>query len=134
MSPRRKAKHPTPRRLLTEAELELMTVLWEREEATVAEVLACLPAGRRRAYTSVSTILRILEQKGVVTARPRGRQHVYSPRIPKQAYQATSLRHLVGRVFDGAPVALVRRLLEDEELTAAELAELRALVERRRPS
>ena len=111
-----------------------MTVLWRLGEATVAEVLGALPASRRRAYTSVSTILRILEQKGLVGARPRGRQHVYSPRVRKRAYQAATLRHLVGRVFDGAPVALVRRLLEDEEMTAAELAELRELVERRRPS
>jgi len=134
MGPRSRTSRAASRRLLTEAELELMTVLWKLGEATVADVLECLPAGRRRAYTSVSTILRILEQKGVVAARARGRQHVYSPRVGKPVYQAASLRHLVGRVFDGAPVALVRRLLEEEELTSAELAELRELVERRRPS
>jgi predicted transcriptional regulator len=116
-------------RLLTEAELGIMTILWRLGEGTVADVRAALP--RRLAYTSVSTLLRILEQKGVVGSRKEGRGHVYRPRVPKETYEAVSLRHLVGRVFDGAPVSLVRRLLEQEELSPEELRELRRLVARK---
>jgi predicted transcriptional regulator len=115
-------------RLLTEAELGIMTVLWRLGEGTVAEVRDAIP--RRLAYTSVSTLLRILEQKGVVGSRKEGRGHLYRPRVAKQAYQAVSLRHLVGRLFDGAPVSLVRRLLEEEDLSPEELRELRRLVAR----
>jgi predicted transcriptional regulator len=118
-----------PERLLTAAELEIMTVLWRLGEGTVAEVREAL--SRSLAYTSVSTLLRILEQKQVVASRKHGRGHLYRPRVPKEAYERVSLRHLLGRVFDGAPVSLVRRLLEEEELSAGELKELRRLLARK---
>src|SRR5688500_6715937 len=103
----------TPK-LLTEAELELMNILWKLEEASVNDVLAALPEGRELAYTSVSTILRILEQKGFVSSRPRpeGRGPLYSPRVTKKDYEAASLQQLVTKVFNGTPSGLVRRLLE----------------------
>ncbi|HEY0706619.1 MAG TPA: BlaI/MecI/CopY family transcriptional regulator, partial [Polyangia bacterium] len=69
MSPR----EPLPEKSLTEVELELMTILWQLGGGTVNEVMAALPEGRTLAYTSVSTILRILEQKGVLSAEKVGR-------------------------------------------------------------
>ena len=125
------AKPPT-QKLLTDVELELMTALWQLGEGTVHDVLATLPSARTLAYTSVSTVLRILVGKGVLVVRKEGRGHVYVPRISKAAYEATSLRHIVQRVFDGAPDALVRRLLEIEELTEEKLAAIRALLRKRR--
>src|SRR5687767_8274781 len=98
-------------RLLTATELEIMTVLWRLGESTAAGVQEALAPRRRLAYTSVSTMLRILEQKGVVASRKEGRGHVYVPRVAKQEYESVSVRHLVGSVFDGAPVALVQRLV-----------------------
>ena len=125
-------RSPTPR-LLTQVELEVMTILWRLGEATVHQMLEELPAGRDLAYTSVSTIVRILEQKKAVGSRrlPTGRGHVYFPLVPKEDYEAHSLRDLIGRVFDGAPVSLVRRLVESGELSARELAAIRALLARR---
>ena len=120
---------PKKGRQLTEVELELMTILWKIGEGTVNDVLLALPAARKLAYTSVSTILRILEQKGIVGSRKEGRGHVYLPKLEKEAYEASSLRHLVTRVFDGTPAALVRRLLETERLSEEELAEIRVLLE-----
>jgi predicted transcriptional regulator len=127
-------KRPVRPRLLTQAELEIMTELWRLGEATVHQVMEALPAGRRLAYTSVSTILRILEQKGVVGSRRdgTGRGHVYAPRVPKEDYEALSLRDLIGRVFDGAPVSLVRCLVENESLSAQELAAIRAMLDDRK--
>jgi len=119
--------------LLTEVELELMTALWQLEEGTVRDVLAQLPEGRDLAYTSVSTILRILEGKKLVTSRKVGRAHLYRPAISKSRYESRSLRHLVEKVFDGAPTAMVMRLLDDEGLTSDELREIqRALHEKLR--
>ena len=123
---------PPKEKLLTDVELELMTALWQLGEGTVHDVLATLPSARPLAYTSVSTVLRILVGKGVLVVRKEGRGHVYVPRISKAAYEATSLRHIVQRVFDGAPDALVRRLLEIEELTEEKLAAIRALLRKRR--
>ncbi len=119
---------PKKGRQLTEVELELMTILWKISEGTVNDVLAALPSTRKLAYTSVSTILRILEQKGIVGSRKEGRGHVYIPRLTKDVYEATTLHHLVKRVFDGTPAALVRRLLETERLSEGELEELREIL------
>jgi predicted transcriptional regulator len=119
-------------RLLTEVELELMTILWRLGDGgTVNDVLEALPAERPLAYTSVSTILRILERKGIVKARKQGRGHVYVPRMTKAAYEARSLRHLLSRVFDGAPTALVRCLVESEQLSPEELRTIRGLLQAR---
>ena len=90
-----------------------------------------LPSARRLAYTSVSTVLRILVGKGVLGVRKEGRGHVYVPRMSKAEYEAASLRHMVQRVFDGAPDALVRRLLETEELDERKLRAIRMLLRKR---
>lgn len=114
--------------MLTEVELELMTILWRAGEGSVADVIEGLPRDRDLAYTSVSTILRILEQKGVLKARKEGRGHVYVPVLKKSEYESKTLKHVVERVFDGAPVALVRQLLDSGEVGETELAELKKLL------
>ena len=125
--PRRTARP----RLLTEVELELMSTLWRLGEATVREVLDQLPRGRTLAYTSVSTILRVLEGKKLVTSRKQGKAHVYRPTLSKSDYESRSLRHLVNKVFDGAPSSMVQRLLDDEGLSREELREIQQALEER---
>ncbi|MEK7690160.1 MAG: BlaI/MecI/CopY family transcriptional regulator, partial [Bdellovibrionota bacterium] len=95
------------------------------------EVLASLSPERKLAYTSVSTILRILEQKKIVVSRKEGRGHSYFPILTKENYEAASLHHLVKKVFDGAPGDLVRRLLETENLSAEDLKSIRTLLDER---
>ena len=107
-----------------------MSVLWRIGEGTVNEVMAGLPPTRKPAYTSVSTILRILEQKGVLATRKEGRGHVYVPKISKADYGKKTLKHVVNRVFDGTPVALVRQLLGSVPMKAEEIAELKELLGR----
>ncbi|MBK7844510.1 MAG: BlaI/MecI/CopY family transcriptional regulator [Bdellovibrionales bacterium] len=116
-------------KLLTETELELMTILWRLEEGTVADVIDHLPKERDLAYTSVSTILRILEQKGILKTRKEGRGHVYIPHIKKPEYEAKTVKHVVDRVFDGTPMALVRQLLESGRLDENDLNELKHLID-----
>jgi predicted transcriptional regulator len=123
---------PPKGKLLTEVELELMTLLWQLGEGTVHDVLRMLPSARALAYTSVSTVLRILVGKGILVVRKEGRGHVYVPRVSKAEYEATSLRHMVRHVFDGAPDALVRRLLQAEELDEQKLAAIRGVLRKRR--
>lgn len=117
-------------RLLTETELELMTILWRLGEGSVTDVIERLPQGRNLAYTSVSTILRILEQKGVLSTRKEGRGHIYIPQIKKADYEARTVAHVVERVFDGTPVALVRQLLGSGQLNENDLRELKDLIDR----
>lgn len=115
--------------LLTEAELELMMLLWGSGGGTVREVLDRLPPDRTRAYTSVATILRILEQKGFVRSVKEGRRHRYIPAIGRAGYEARNLRHLVGGLFGGDPLALVRRLVGTGSLSRDELAAAQALID-----
>ena len=117
--------------LLTEVELEFMNELWALGEGTVRDVLDRLPEERDLAYTSGATILRILEQKGFVTSRKRGKSHVYIPAMEKGAYQTRSLKHLSAKLFDDTPASLVAALVNDEELSDEALGQIRALVDRR---
>lgn len=113
---------------LTDVELELMTILWKLGEGNVADVIATLPKDRDLAYTSVSTILRILEQKEIVKTRKEGRGHTYIPLLKKSDYEAKTVKHVVDRVFDGAPVSLVKQLLQSSKIDKAELDELREII------
>ena len=114
---------------LTEVELELMTVLWKLKEGSVNDVLEQLPKERKLAYTSVSTILRILEQKGILKTRKEGRGHIYIPTLEKKEYEAQTIQHVMKTVFDGAPVALVKQLLNSASLKESDLKELKALID-----
>jgi predicted transcriptional regulator len=116
------------KRLLTDAELEIMQVLWNYGQGTAAQVKDWHPLGCDLAFTTVSTMLRVLEQKAFVTASKQGRGHTYHPAISKTEYQSRSVESIVERVFEGAPSALVRQLLQTEKLSEQELDEIRALL------
>jgi predicted transcriptional regulator len=116
-------------KLLTETELELMTILWRLGEGSVADVIEQLPKERDLAYTSVSTIMRILEQKEILKTRKEGRGHIYTPQLKKNDYEAKAVKHVVERVFDGTPVALVRQLLDSVKLDEKDLKELKNLID-----
>jgi predicted transcriptional regulator len=118
----------TPNKRLTEVELELMSILWRLGEGTVSDVIAGLPADRELAYTSVSTMLRILEGKGVLAARKEGRGHIYTPVLGKQEYEARIVTDVVRRVFDGAPTALVRQLIDNVDLSDDDVREIRKML------
>jgi predicted transcriptional regulator len=122
-------KPPRLEKTLTEVELELMTILWDLDGGTVNDVLAALPPTRPLAYTSVATILRILEQKGVLGTEKVGRGHRFVPLVPKDRYEAFALEQMVGKVFGGEPVALVRRLVDGAALSRRDLAALKVLLE-----
>ena len=107
-------------RLLTEVELELMTIIWNRGKTTVKEVADALPKSRPLAYTSVATVMKILEHKGYLRCEKHSYAHTFSPLVEKRAYEESCLDHVVDNVFDGEPVALVQRLLTAKRLSAAE--------------
>ena len=98
---------------------------------TVRDILAELNKVQERAYTSVATVLKIMEQKGFLTSERADRSLVYRPAVPKAEYQKTSLKNLSSKLFNGAPAALVARLVDDEDVTDEMLEEMRALLEER---
>lgn len=115
---------------LTEAELRLMDVIWEKGEATVSEVAEALPRELGLAYNTVLTTMRILEEKGFLrhTKSKEGRAFVYRAVVGRDEASRTALRYLVSRFFRNSPELLVLNLLEDEELSRKELGRIRALL------
>lgn len=117
--------------MLTEVELEFMSVLWSLGEGGVRDILARLAPDRNLAYTSAATIMRILDDKGFVTSRKVGKQLVYAPSLSKDTYQTRSLQNLSAKLFDNTPASLVARLVDDAGLSQESLEEIRALLDRR---
>jgi BlaI family transcriptional regulator, penicillinase repressor len=115
---------------LTEAELRIMNVLWEKGSATVHEVLATLSAKPALAYNSVLTIIRILETKGYVKHVKDRRAHVYLPKVDRKDATRFEVRHLVSRFFGDSHERLVLNILEEQSIDADELAHVRKLLER----
>jgi predicted transcriptional regulator len=87
--------------LLTQFEAEVMSVLWRQGECTVRDVLNNLPRERQVAYTSVATMLKILEDKQFVSSVKAGKIHSFVPRLQKETFQRKTLRHIVDQFFDG---------------------------------
>ena len=114
---------------LTEGELRLMDVLWDRGPSTVAEVAEALKS-LGLAYNTVLTTMRILEDKGFVQhAKPaEGRAFVYEPLVGRDEAGRHAIRYLVSRFFRNSPELLVLNMLNDEDLTVRELQKIRKLI------
>jgi len=119
-------------RPLTPTELEMMNVIWRLGPCSVHQILEALRPERELAYTSVSTIVRILEQKGYVRSIKQGRGHLYAAAVTKATYQAQSLERLVSQVFDDTPLLVVQQLLDSRELSEQELQQIRELLRNKR--
>jgi BlaI family transcriptional regulator, penicillinase repressor len=113
---------------LTEAESRVMTVLWRQSPATVGEVVAALKKQRPVSYSTVQTILRILETKGYVTHEKVARAFQYRAIVDERQARRRALKLLVGRLFNGSPSLLVLNVLDDEEMDPAELERLKRLI------
>jgi predicted transcriptional regulator len=114
---------------LTDGEARLMTVLWDKGRATVADVVAALGPKRSVNYSTVQTLLRILEAKGYVTHRKEGRAFVYRPLVDERQARRRALRHLVSRLFNDSPSLLVLNLLEDQRIDPGELERVKKLLD-----
>jgi len=112
-----------------------MKVVWAKNEATVRDVHDALNESRPVAYTTVMTMMRILQEKGFLTKVAEERAHVYTPAVPRQQVVGAMLRDFVDRVFDGASESLLLHLAKDNKLTAKQKKLLTRLLdeEERRP-
>lgn len=113
----------------TDRELDVMSVLWDLESATVTEVRERLTDDL--AYTTVLTVLRTLEEKGHVRHTEEGRSHRYHPMVGREAAGRSALGRLVKKVFRGSHELLLTQLVSDRELSEAELRRLRELLDER---
>lgn len=107
-----------------------MAALWRLQSASVGDVVTSLSTRRTASYSTVQTILRILEAKGYVTHEKVARAFIYRPVVDERQARRRALRHLISRLFDGSPSLLVLNVLEDEDLDPDERERLRTLINR----
>jgi predicted transcriptional regulator len=119
------ARHRLP--TLTDGEARLMHVLWDRGAATVAEVVEALP---KATYSTVQTMLRILERKGYARHEKIGRAFVYQAVLDRHQARRRALGHLLARLFDNSPSLLVLNVLEDQQIDPDEIERLKKLIEK----
>lgn len=117
---------PQPMRL-GDLQVAILRVLWDEGEATVARVTEAI-AGKRRAPTTIATMLSKLERRGVVVHRVEGRQFVYRARVSEQEVTRTMVADLAQRLFEGDVSALASHLIRSEEIDRDELVRLRAMI------
>jgi BlaI family transcriptional regulator, penicillinase repressor len=116
----------------TEAELELLQILWQKEPATVRDIYEALNEERPSGYTTVLKLLQIMTTKGLVFRDEANRAHVYRAAFTQDAMQSRLLKDLSNRLFAGSAAQLALHALSMGPASDAELAEIRAILERNR--
>jgi len=123
---------PLPRP--TNAELEILRVLWDRGTGTVRDVYETLakrvPEGEASGYTTILKLMQIMTEKGLVERDEDARAHVYKPKIPREETQRAIVGHLMNRVFAGSAAELMMQALAAKEASPEEIRELREMLDR----
>jgi BlaI family transcriptional regulator, penicillinase repressor len=121
-------KSPT----LTEQELEIMKIVWARDVATVRDVYEALLERRKIAYTTVMTMMKILEHKKYLRKTQEDRAYVYRPTKPKNQVIKGMVREFVNRVFNGSAEPLLVHLIEDQQLSKKDVEEISRMIREER--
>lgn len=119
---------------LGDLQLRIMQILWDRGESTVSQVLDHLSGNGSLAYTTVATMLRKMELRGLVQHRPEGRSFLYRAKVAVQAVTRSMSDHLVDRLFEGSLTDVVTHLLTTREVSREELVQLERLIADRKKS
>ena len=120
-------KNREPSRL----EMQVLSVLWQRGAATVRQVLEAMPDGKARAYTTILSVIQVMEKKGLVSHVAEGNVHVYQARVSRRKVVGPLLRGLVRHVFGGsAATALQHLLLAEKGVSRQELEEIKEIIAR----
>lgn len=117
---------------LGDLQLQIMKVLWARGEAAVADIQAAVPGGEQLAYTTVATMLRKMETRGLVAHRTDGRSFVYRASIGEDKVSQGMTDHVLDRLFGGSVAALLNNLLTTREVSRDELVRLEKLIAQRK--
>ncbi|HXE82723.1 MAG TPA: BlaI/MecI/CopY family transcriptional regulator [Gemmatimonadales bacterium] len=118
------------RHQLTELQLAIMRVVWDKGEATVQDIWEALHKDRGLAQTTIATMLSRLERRGVVTRRAQARQYHYKAAVTEPEVQHSMVAELTERLFDGDITALVQHLLSEKDVSPGDIAKIRAMLQR----
>jgi len=122
-------KYREPSRL----EMQVLSVLWRRGASTVREALAAMPDGKARAYTTILSVMQVMEKKGLVSHVAQGNVHVYQARVSRQEVAGPFLRGLVRQVFGGSAATALQHLLAEEPVSRRELDDIKEIIARHEP-
>ena len=122
----------SPKTIPTDLELEILKLIWRRGSATVREVYLDFQKERKIAYTTVLTMMGVLERKGLLKKKRGERAYVYFPVQPQARVMDGIVKEFVNRVFNGSPKPLLVHLVEDEEIDAKDLSEIENILRERR--
>ncbi|HTM97940.1 MAG TPA: BlaI/MecI/CopY family transcriptional regulator [Pedobacter sp.] len=113
---------------LTKAEERIMQILWKLQTAFVKDIIDELDEEPKPPYNTISSIVRLLEKKGYVSYKAYGKTYEYFPAISKEDYAKTTFTKLFSGYFDNSPASLLSFMVKEEKLSAVDIAELTALI------
>lgn len=110
-------------------EMQVLSVLWARGPLGARQVLEELPDKKERAYTTVLSVMQVMEKKGLLRHETEGNRHIYAPRVKKSDVLGSFLRGLVSNVFGGSAANAMQHLLQTTPVSEDEIQEMRALLD-----
>lgn len=113
----------------SDLEMQILSVLWDKGASTAREVLELMPDGKKRAYTSILSVMQVMEKKGLLKHTNRGVAHVYSPAVSKKKIIQPFIHKVVNEVFGGRPSAMMQALLTQTPVSDDELTQIHKLLE-----
>ena len=113
----------------SDLEMQILSVLWNRGDSTAREVLEAMPDGKKRAYTSILSVMQVMEKKGLLKHTSRGVAHVYSPAVNKRKIIQPFMRKVLNEIFGGRPSAMMQALLTETAVSDSELAQIHKLLQ-----
>jgi BlaI family penicillinase repressor len=114
----------------SDLEIQVLGILWERGPSTVRQVLESMTDGKKRAYTTVLTILQVMEKKGLLSHTAKGNAHVYKPTASRDKIVKPIVNRLVDNAFAGSPAGLMISLLGEGNLSDCEIKELKGILDK----
>jgi BlaI family transcriptional regulator, penicillinase repressor len=113
----------------SELELQVLGVLWDRGPSPVRAVLEAMPDGKDRAYTTILSVMQVMEKKGLVGHTQQGHAHIYHARVRRDEVLGPLMKDLLRNAFGGSPARALQYLLGEAELRDGELDEIRRMIE-----
>lgn len=109
-------------------EMQVLSVLWQRGPATVRDILDAMPDGKSRAYTTILTVMQVMEKKGLVSHTAQGNTHIYAAAVSREQVAGPLLKDLVRHLFGGSRVSALQHLLQENEVSPGEMDEIKQLI------
>ena len=112
----------------SDLEMQILSVLWNNGNLTAREVLESMPDGKKRAYTSILSVMQVMEKKGLLKHTTQGTAHVYSPAVKRKEIIQPFLRKVLNEVFGGKPSAMMQALFSETPINDDEMAQIQEII------